>query len=255
MKYVIFSILLIYLAVLSASLADYQSEFGFPMDKPRHGKYYFQRELFSIEQDPQIINYQPSLVKADFQPEAASSMQTELDNFSLSDTTLVINTDALNDLDLFSSLKMDFSLGEDKTLLEPEEDYQFKFAEPADYNLYIKMEIPALNAQAENQIDFIPVTSRSRQELQLIIPQILSFSYQLDNIYNNENMILPQYGSIDFIITIDTQGITEVDYQVTAGQGFSNSFISKCRDAIRRWQISSPVKVQYVLSRNYLLRP
>jgi hypothetical protein len=253
MKYIVISILLIYIALLSASLADYQSEFGFPMDKPRHGKYYFQRELFSIDQDPQIISYQPASSITE-QPEAAPALQTELDNFSLSDTTLVIDTEALNDLDLFSTLIMDSDLGEEMTS-DQEEDSTFKVAEPADYNLYIKMEIPSLNPKTENQINFIPVTSRSQRELQTIIPQILSFSYQLDNIYNSENMIFPQYGSIDFIITIDTEGIMDVDYQITAGQGFSNGFISKSLDAIRRWQISSPVKVQYVLSRNYLLRP
>jgi len=254
MKYILVSVLIIYIALLSASLADYQSEFGFPMDKPRHGKHYFQRELFSIDQDPQIISYQPAFIITE-QPETALALPTELDNFSLSDTTLVIDTEALNDLDLFSTLIMDSGLGEDVMPAEQDEDSTFKFAEPADYNLYIKMEIPSLIAKTENQINFIPVTSRSRQELQTLIPQILSFSYQLDNIYNNENMIFPQFGSIDFIITIDAEGIMEVDYQITAGQGFSNGFISKCLDAIKRWQISSPVKVQYVLSRNYLLRP
>ena len=184
----------------------------------------------------------------------APETSTELDNFLLSDTTLVLNTAALNDLDLFSNLKMDTSIGDDRMITPLEDNNQFKPAQPADYNLYIQMQIPDLITKQQNQIDFIPVTSRSQQELQSIDTQIQSLFYQIDNVYNNENMVIPQYGSIDFNITIDSQGIIEVNYNITTGN-FSQGFITKSIDTIKRWQITSPVKIQYSLSRNYLQRP
>jgi len=254
MRKIFFAFFILYFALLTASLSDYQSEFGFPMDKPRHGKYYFQRELFSIEQDPQIMTYQPVAKEEMALALPAPETSTELDNFLLSDTTLVLNTAALNDLDLFSNLKMDTSIGDDRMITPLEDNNQFKPAQPADYNLYIQMQIPDLITKQQNQIDFIPVTSRSQQELQSIDTQIQSLFYQIDNVYNNENMVIPQYGSIDFNITIDSQGIIEVNYNITTGN-FSQGFITKSIDAIKRWQITSPVKIQYSLSRNYLQRP
>ena len=254
MRKIFFAFFILYFALLTASLSDYQSEFGFPMDKPRHGKYYFQRELFSIEQDPQIMTYQPVAKEEMALALPAPETSTELDNFLLSDTTLVLNTAALNDLDLFSNLKMDTSIGDDRMITPLEDNNQFKPAQPADYNLYIQMQIPDLITKQQNQIDFIPVTSRSQQELQSIDTQIQSLFYQIDNVYNNENMVIPQYGSIDFNITIDSQGFIEVNYNITTGN-FSQGFITKSIDAIKRWQITSPVKIQYSLSRNYLQRP
>jgi len=254
MRKIFFAFFILYFALLTASLSDYQSEFGFPMDKPRHGKYYFQRELFSIEQDPQIMTYQPVAKEEMALALPAPETSTELDNFLLSDTTLVLNTAALNDLDLFSNLKMDTSIGDDRMITPLEDNNQFKPAQPADYNLYIQMQIPDLITKQQNQIDFIPVTSRSQQELQSIDTQIQSLFYQIDNVYNNENMVIPQYGSIDFNITIDSQGIIEVNYNITTGN-FSQGFITKSIDTIKRWQITSPVKIQYSLSRNYLQRP
>jgi len=254
MRKIFFAFFILYFALLTASLSDYQSEFGFPMDKPRHGKYYFQRELLSIEQDPQIMTYQPVAKEEMALALPAPETSTELDNFLLSDTTLVLNTAALNDLDLFSNLKMDTSIGDDRMITPLEDNNQFKPAQPADYNLYIQMQIPDLITKQQNQIDFIPVTNRSQQELQSIDTQIQSLFYQIDNVYNNENMVIPQYGSIDFNITIDSQGIIEVNYNITTGN-FSQGFITKSIDTIKRWQITSPVKIQYSLSRNYLQRP
>ncbi|MDP8220402.1 MAG: hypothetical protein P9X26_03585 [Candidatus Stygibacter frigidus] len=254
MRKIFFAFFILYFALLTASLSDYQSEFGFPMDKPRHGRYHFQRELLSIEQDPQIMTYQPVTKEQMALGVPAPETSTELDNFSLSDTTLVLNTAALNDLDLFSNLKMDTSIGDDRMITSLEDNMQYKPAQPADYNLYIQMPIPDLIPKQQNQIEFIPVTSRSQQELQSIDTQIQSLFYQIDNIYNNENMVIPQYGSIDFNITIDSQGIIEVNYKITAGN-FSRGFITTSIDTIKRWQITSPVKIQYSLSRNYLQRP
>ncbi len=255
MKNILLILFIINIALLDAALNDYQDEFGFPLDKPRHGRYFFQRELLSIDQDPQIMTYLPAaddLLRTDL---VDNSLETELDRFSLSDTTLVIDTDALNDLDLFSNLKLDSGLGEYNRVDESDTDYSFKSAEPADYNLYIKMQIPDLTRKNLNEINFIPVTSQTKQELKHIIPLIMNLSYQIDNIYTQENMIIPQNGSIDFIITISPEGITAVDCKTTAGSVFSRGFITKCQDTIRRWQITSSVKVQYILSRNYLLRP
>lgn len=239
---------------LEATLSDYEAEFGIPMDKPRHGKYYFQRELLSIQQDPEIMNYHSD--EDDFSRSnlVHSGLDTELDKISLSDSTLVINTQALNDLDLFSSLKLDTSLPQSMFSQENQPDFKFVIAEPADYNLYIKMEIPDLQAKALALQEFFPVTSQSKRELRKIIPQILKLAYQIDNIYDQENMIIPQGGSIDFNITITPEGITKVDYQVTGGIGFAQSFIAKSTDTILRWEISSPVVLQYTLSRHYLSR-
>jgi hypothetical protein len=238
---------------LFASLTDYEDEFGFRMEKPRHGRYYFQKELLSIDQDPQILNYKPlpdEQIKLEI---VQSAPETELDRFSLSDTTLVINTEALTDLDLFSSLQLDTSLG-DTQAADYAEDFVFSYAQPADYNLYIKMEIPQLNAKPEKQIEFIPVTAAGKQALRQIIPQIQALSYQIDFIYEQENKIIPQNGSLDFIITITPDGVSNVQHRLVNGKGFSRGFISKASEAVMRWRITSPVKVQYVLTRNYLAR-
>jgi len=255
MRKVFFAFFIIYFALLTASLSDYESEFGFPMDKPRHGRYYFQRELLSIEQDPQIMTYQPVAKEQMAAALPVPENATELDNFSLSDTTLVLNTAALNDLDLFSNLKMDTSIGDDRMITPLEDNNQFKPAQPADYNLYIQMQIPELTPKSLNQIDFVPVTSSSQQELRSINTKIQNLAYQIDNIYNNENMVIPQYGSIEFVITIDASGIIDVGYNTTTGKGFSQGFINKSIDAVKRWQITAPFKIQYTLSRNYLQRP
>jgi len=150
---------------------------------------------------------------------------------------------------------VDCVLREERTFSEADSIFNFVKAKPADYNLYTKMEIPELSPKETSSVNFVPVTDQSRTETSIIVPKIQDLSYQIDNIYNQENLILPQNGSIDFILTITPDGITQVDYRITEGKGFSKSFISKCKDAIKRWQISSPVKLQYTLSRNFLMRP
>jgi hypothetical protein len=254
MKYLISLLIFTTLAHLGAAVSDYETEFGFPLDKPRYSQYHYLRQLLSIEQDPQIITFKP---EPPSQPDInliESGIDTVLDNYPLSDSTMVVDTDALNDLDLFTSLILNSSLNSLQTKTDIENDFSFKVAEPADYNLYIKMDIPPLNPKNETEIEFVPVTEHSRIQLALITPHLQNLSYQIDHIFENENMIIPQSGKIDFVITIEPQGVTAVEPRFFQDSRFSNSFISKCRDTISRWQISSPVKVQYLLSRNYLAR-
>jgi len=255
MKKIICILILISGSFLFASLDDYQEEFGFPLDKPRHGKYYFLKELLSIEQDPQIMIYKPALNDQMRISLIENAPETELDQVSLSDTTLVVNTDALNDLDMFESLKLESDLIEKSEFSISDSVFSFTKAEPADYNLYTKMEVPELITKETGSISFIPVTNQSKAELKTIAAKIQDLSYQIDNIYRQENLILPQSGSINFILLITEEGIIQVDYRITGGNGFSKSFISKCQDTIKRWQITSQTKLQYILSRNYLKLP
>ncbi|MCF7918284.1 MAG: hypothetical protein K9N06_00040 [Candidatus Cloacimonetes bacterium] len=256
MKKIIFLILISYILQLSAGLADYEQEFGFPLDKPRYSKYYYLRELLSIAHDPQIMTY-----KADESLNLRQNLideltvTTELDKIELSDSTLVLDVGALNDLDLFSSLNLNNKLSEYEKINISASDYQLTSTEPADYNLYTRMEIPELLPQKTSTVELLPVTDQSRQALQEIIPIINQLSYQIDNIFLRENNILPQSGSLDFIITIGPQGVENVDYRFAANSRFSQGFLNKALDAIKRWQIKSPARTQYTLTRQYLSRP
>jgi len=256
MKKLIISLLLIYVCQLAAGLSDYENEFGFPMDKPRHGKYYFMRELLSIDHDPQIMTYMPD-ENIDLRQNLINNQTTitDLDQIELSDSTLILDVDAVNDLDMFTSLKMHHQLDEYANINIINSNYQLRDTEPADYNLYTRMDIPLMFAKDTHPITFFPITEESKQALRMVIPKINDFSYQIDNIYLKENRIYPQNGSIEFTLIIGVTGIENVDYTLSQNSRFSQSFIRKASDAIMRWQITSPVKIQYSFSRHYLNRP
>lgn len=255
MKKLIILVLLLEVSAMFAALADYEEEFGFPMDKPRRGRYFFQRELLTIQQDPQIMTYNPARQDESRQEAVINNLETELDRIELSDSTLVLNTNALNDLDQFSALEMDSSIEVSGSLAKDlETDFSFVKADPADYNLYSRMEVPLLDLREESKITFVPVTKKTAEEKARLAPTVYRLAYEIDDIYERENMILPQSGSIDFIITIEETGVTDVDYRITGGRGFSQGFIRKCQQAVRGWELYSPLKLQLTLSRNYLSR-
>jgi hypothetical protein len=248
-------LLLISALQLAAGLADYEKEFGFPLDKSHHGKNYYLRELLTIAHDPQIMSYKSD---ADFdlhQGLIDQTEPTELDKIELSDSTLFLNVNALSDLDLFSVLALNHKLDEYEKININADEYQFTETEPADYNLYTRMEVPELLPQSASTIDFLPFTPQSKEALLQIIPEINYLSYQIDNVFLKENNILPQSGSIDFIITIGASGVEKVEYNCPQNSRFSNGFITKAIDVIKGWQITSTVRIQYTLSRQYLSRP
>lgn len=255
MNKIIFFLLLISALQLTAGLADYEKELGFPMDKSRHGKNYYLREILTIDHDPQIMTYKPD-DNIDLHQELITQTEpTELDKIALSDSTLILNVGAINDLDLFSVLVFNHELDEYEKININADEYQFTYTEPADYNLYTRMEVPELLPQAVSTIDFLPFTPQSKEALLQVIPRINYLSYQIDNVFLRENNILPQNGSLDFIITIGSSGVETVEYNISQNSRFSQGFLTKATDVIKAWQISSPVRIQYVLSRQYLSHP
>lgn len=255
MKKIILFLFVIFTCLLSAGLNDYEEEFGFPLDKPRHGRYYFLRELLSIDRDPQIMNFTPdenALKNKDIVNQAES---TELDKVELSDSTLVLNVAALSDLDLFGTLDLNDSFSEYENINFSASEYSFTLAEPADYNLYSRMQIPPQNKQPEAEIELLDKSAVTDSLFLRVKNKIDNAMHQIDDIFLKTNKIIPQYGSIEYTIIINNEGIHSVQVKTQINSKFSNLFLTESRYTIENWQIYSHIPVEYTFTKNYIYKP
>lgn len=255
MKKILIILFILVITLLNAGIKDYESEFGFPMDKPRHGRYYFLKELLSIDRDPQIMTFIPGDIAPVDQELIEQNEPTELDKTELSDSSLVLDVNALSDLDMFNSLKLKDNFAEYENINFNASDYEFTFAEPADYNLYSRMQIPQQQMRQEKDVQIIPLTDQSENERRMISTTINGLAVQIDDIFLNTNKVLPQYGSIEFTLIISAEGILEADYNIAPDSRFSDMFLRETLELINSWQISSNTKLKFSFSKNYLNRP
>lgn len=214
MKKIIIIFILIFISHLIAEVTGFEDEFGFTIDKPEHGEYYFRHKLLTIEKDGSIKKLMPKT----FHNRSQVDLKYDSNDFHeyLEEAKYSVTTAVFQEYDLYSQPE----------ITKPE-------------NIY------------NSYLNFVPVTGATKLDRENIETQLDSFAFQIDDVFLKTSTI-SQQGTIEFKLIITKKGIEVTDYFIGKNSRFSSTFINDAAKLITSWNITSENPVQCKLIRNYL---
>ena len=113
----------------------------------------------------------------------------------------------------------------------------------------VKKKFVGLKAVKEGTIELVGTAAAGKTGEANIQQIVNTYKPQLTKIYKSESMMMDIYGTITFYIIIETNGsIVAVDYKIADGSYFTNSFMKKACETIKRWKnfkTTQPIQYEF----------
>ncbi len=117
----------------------------------------------------------------------------------------------------------------------------------------VKKRFAGIKAVKEGSISVKDVAPETKTEIANIKNQINTYKPQLKQLYTVESMIMEMYGRIEFVIIIEADGkVVAVDFNISKGSYFSDSFLKKARNIILQWNIKVKNAIQYTFPMTFM---
>jgi len=117
----------------------------------------------------------------------------------------------------------------------------------------VKKRFAGIKAVKEGSIQVKDVAPETRTEIANIKNQVNTYKPQITQLYTVESMIMEMYGRIEFVIIIEADGkVVAVDFNISKGSYFSESFLKKARNIILQWNIKVRNPIQYTFPMTFM---
>ena len=117
----------------------------------------------------------------------------------------------------------------------------------------IKKRFRGIKMIKEGSIKIEDQTPEAKTELAAINQVVNAYKPQITKLFTVESLMMDMYGTIEFSIIIGNDGSVEaVDSSVTSGSYFTDSFLGKARDIIKKWKFKVKSAVGYSFRMKFL---
>jgi len=117
----------------------------------------------------------------------------------------------------------------------------------------IKKRFRGIKMIKEGSIKIEDQTPEAKTELAAINQVVNAYKPQITKLFTVESLMMDMYGTIEFSIIIGNDGKVEaVDSSVASGSYFTDSFLSKAHDIIKKWKFKVKSAVGYSFRMKFL---